>query len=322
VCIQAARIELIGILQLAHQQRRIAQAEIQAVRIEILRILHTGARGIAVEHGKQQGQLIGEFRAGADAERAQREGRAAGGKVNTRDRRPAESGVEQAAGIFAVVELNVGAELPEPQRDISESLFDPQLIKARVIDRLDIAHRHQVAEIFARKSVAVTVDDVGVELRARPAEQFFQIGIDAEIEAAVVYRAAPDAARPIAEHLAGVRKARPDAIGLERVVQLPQRAGRKRAAAAVIGGRILRPYGPAAECGADHKHRAGRSQPTKDHRRHDFPNAAATINRGAAAATCIYWNRSKTVHNPARAGHPRSLAAAPARGERPLAQAA
>ena len=73
-----------------------------------------------------------------------------------------------------------------------------------MIERLDIAHRHQVAEIFARKPVAMIVDDVDMKFRARPAEQLFQIGIDAEIEMAAVDRAAPDTARRIAQHLADI----------------------------------------------------------------------------------------------------------------------
>jgi len=52
------------------------------MRIEILRIVHPGAGGVAVEHGKQQRELIGQLGFGADAERAQREGRTAGGKID------------------------------------------------------------------------------------------------------------------------------------------------------------------------------------------------------------------------------------------------
>lgn len=85
-------------------------------------------------------------------------------------------------------------------------------------ERLDVAHRHQVAEIFARKPVTIAVDDIGVKLRVRPADKFSEIRFDATIEAAFVDSAASDATRRIAEHVAGVREARPNPVSLERII--------------------------------------------------------------------------------------------------------
>jgi len=48
----------------------------------------------------------------------------------------------------------------------------------------------------------VVVQHIGVEFGARPADQLCQIRVDGETELAVVDRAAPDAARRIAENFA------------------------------------------------------------------------------------------------------------------------
>jgi hypothetical protein len=97
-----------GVLDFADHERAIAQREIRAACIELLRIALTRRR-IAIEYAAEHGDGFGGFGAHTHAERRKRISRPACRQIDGRQDRPAERRVHERAGILAGHEFLVQA---------------------------------------------------------------------------------------------------------------------------------------------------------------------------------------------------------------------
>jgi hypothetical protein len=151
-------------LHLSKHQRRIVDAEVQAVAVALLRIADAGACGIAVENRRENRDVVAELSAQARADRRERRRGTAGRQVDRGDGRPTQRGIGEDVGIFAGDELAIRRQLPGADRPlvVEKLLFEICLIEPDRRQRLDPADDEEIAQVAARQAVAVNGEDVGV----------------------------------------------------------------------------------------------------------------------------------------------------------------
>ncbi|KGT75286.1 hypothetical protein MA20_32750 [Bradyrhizobium japonicum] len=130
-----------GILDLAEQEGRIVDAEVDAIAVTLLRIPGAGPSLIAIEDAAKNGQLLSDIHQKPGSHGSQGRRRTAAGQIKRGDRRPAHRGVGQDVGIFGIEELAVGRELSHFERDFLAAplLFKIRLVKTRGRQCLDAA---------------------------------------------------------------------------------------------------------------------------------------------------------------------------------------
>ena len=104
----SAEVEIVAPAHLADQPRRIVDPECQAVIVAKLRVAVARPRRIAVEHGAEHRDLVGQRGLDTNAGHRDRRRRAAGGKVVGLVGRPAERAVDEEIVGLAVEEFDVG----------------------------------------------------------------------------------------------------------------------------------------------------------------------------------------------------------------------
>src|SRR4051794_35598474 len=77
-------------LRFAEQQRRIVDAEVEAVSVPKLRVARSGSRRVSIEHRADQGQIVADLGAQPRPHRGQWRRWPAARKIDCRDRRPAK----------------------------------------------------------------------------------------------------------------------------------------------------------------------------------------------------------------------------------------
>ena len=169
-------------------------------------------RGIAVIDRDHQSPSVVGVDGNAHAGRGQRIGRAAARQIGGGDRRPAPGAVQEEAAALADEELGVGRKLAKADRHlvVEQMLLEPHLEQARGVGCLEIGDRHQAADIGGGDRVAVNLIAIGEEAEALPQAELLHVGIDVELEHAVILAALVEAA-PIVESLAVIGPADADA---------------------------------------------------------------------------------------------------------------
>ena len=74
-------------------------------------------------------------------------------------------------------------------------LLEPELEQARRVGGLEAGDRHQAADIGGGDAVAVDLEAVGVEAEAFPEAELVHVGVDGDVEHAVIFAALIEAAR-------------------------------------------------------------------------------------------------------------------------------
>ena len=204
-------IVLVGALD--HQQRLIVELEIETVIVAALRVF-TGARrcGVAIIDADHDAELVVRVDGDAHAGRGQRIGGAAARQVGGGDRRPAPGAVEKISATIAGDKLLIGGKLADAhgQLLVEHGLLEPQLEQAGGVGRFEIGDRHERADIGGGDRIAVDLITVGVEAEAPPKAKLLHVGIDIELEHAVILAALVEAA-PVVERLAVIIAADADA---------------------------------------------------------------------------------------------------------------
>ncbi|MHC2535512.1 hypothetical protein ACVJMY_005081 [Bradyrhizobium diazoefficiens] len=142
------------------------------------------------------------------------------GRLLAFDRRPAEGAVDEEVVGLAVEELHIRGLLagPDVQPVAKEALLEIGVVEPLIRQRLDLADGGEVLHVVAREPAAVDHEGVGVEAAAAPADELVQIGIDREIEAAEMDRAARNTAGHIADVVGDVGGAEIQALVGEPVM--------------------------------------------------------------------------------------------------------
>ena len=201
----SADIDVVVEADLPDRPRRIVDAERETVIVAQLRIARRpGDAWVAVEHRREQRDVVRHRGLDADAGHRDRRGRPAGGKVGGLDGRPAEGAVDEEVVGLAVEELDVGGLLAEAdvQRAVVEALLEIGVIQPGIRQRLDLADGGEVVDVVARQPAAVDLVGVGEEPATGPADQLFEVGVDRKVEAAEMDGAARGAAGDVADIVA------------------------------------------------------------------------------------------------------------------------
>jgi hypothetical protein len=204
------------VLELGNEERRIADAKSEPVRIAEYRIAGAGPGRIAVEDGGAEGEVIGDGDLQPRARRRFRIIRPAARQIGGGKQRPAEGGIDEQIGIVADHEFLRGGELADPKVElIGELLLDPEIEQPRRGRRLDAGDQHQIVEIDDAELGAMDLMNAGVDGRARPSDELLQVGVDDGAEAAVIAGPLLDAAGRVGEGVAVIAEGELHAVLFE-----------------------------------------------------------------------------------------------------------
>ena len=172
----------------------------------MLRIAWTRSRGIAVVDGRQQRNVVCRVVFGAKTHGRKRIGRPAARQVRGENFGPAGRRIDEELGVFAGDEIGIGAEEAGAQGQfvVREFLLVPQFVKPHRRQRLDVAHRHEAADIIGRQSLAGDPVAVGVQRSALDTGELPHVRFEHQFNAAVVDGPLAHAADRIAQNLADI----------------------------------------------------------------------------------------------------------------------
>jgi hypothetical protein len=163
------------------------------------------------------------------------------------------------SSVWAVEELDVRRLLADldAQPVVEEALLEPGIVEARFRQRLDFTDGGKVMDVIARQPAPVQVIGVGVEFQACPANQFLEIGIDRQIEAAEMDGAARCPARDVADVVADPGRAEIQALVGEPVMPLVEPFWRQPFGRVFILGAGKRAAAGASPTGGCREHQDG-----------------------------------------------------------------
>src|SRR5260370_4901703 len=101
---------------------------------------------------------------------------------------------------------------------VVKALLEIGGIEPRSGQRFDLADGRQVVDVVAGQSATVDLVHIGKKPTAGPADQFFEVGIDREIEAAEVDEATRSPARHIADVVTDIARTEIQALGGKSVM--------------------------------------------------------------------------------------------------------
>ncbi len=209
-----ARLLIVFVRTLGHQQRRGVKAEVKPVIVAHLRVADAvGARGITVEHRDHEAQLVVRTERHANAWRGERIGRAAAWQVGDRDCGPAPGRIQEVAAAFGDNEILIGCKLTKLDREavVEHVLLEPELGEARCGGGLEITHQHQATDIVGGNALPMDLVGIGVEAEALPEPHLLHVAIEMELEHTVIGDALLDTAGWVAECLANIKAAQTEA---------------------------------------------------------------------------------------------------------------
>src|SRR6185436_18242871 len=139
-------------LTFEHQQRRIFQAELDAVAVVRLRVFGERISRGSIEDGRKDRQVIRRRVLHANAERSQRIARSACRHVGSRNAGPTKCSVEKQRGAVADEEFAIGGERADADFDLvlEQGLLEPKFKSPERFQALDIAPRENVIHAFRR----------------------------------------------------------------------------------------------------------------------------------------------------------------------------
>src|SRR5882724_9991993 len=216
----AADVDSVIPAELSDDPWRVVDAKRQTVIVAKLRVAVSRPRRIAVEYRSEGGDVVRKGGLDANAGHRDRRRRTAGRKIGGLDGGPAECPVDEQIIGLAIEELDIGRLLADPdiQGIVVKALLEIRRIEPRFGQRFDLADGRQVVDVVAGQSAPVDLVNIGKNPAPGPADQFFEVGIDREIEAAKMDEATRSPARHIADVVADIGCAEIQTLGGKSVM--------------------------------------------------------------------------------------------------------